>query len=116
MIDHADLFCLMRNCVSCLNPSLFEGWSTTVEEAKSMGKNMILSDIPVHREQNPPESIYFDHRNAEELAEILWWKYNHHDGGPDYHLEAIARELLTERTIRFAETYQKIVLESLTLK
>ena len=37
-IDYNDLFYFMRHCVSIINPSLFEGWSTTVEEAKSLGK------------------------------------------------------------------------------
>jgi glycosyltransferase involved in cell wall biosynthesis len=115
MINSIDLFYLMRNSVSVLNPSLFEGWSTTVEEAKSLGKNMTLSDIPVHREQDPPESDYFDPLNAAELAEVLWRKYNQHDGGPDFSLEAKAKETLTERTIRFAETYQRIILESFTI-
>ncbi len=34
-----------------INPSQFEGWSTTVEEAKSLGVKMLLSDLEVHKEQ-----------------------------------------------------------------
>jgi glycosyltransferase involved in cell wall biosynthesis len=111
MIPPPDLFCLMRNCVSCLNPSLFEGWSTTVEEAKSLGKNMILSDIPVHREQSPAGSVFFEPHNAEQLAAILFKKFNKHPGGPDFELERTAKERLRGRTIQFGENYQKIILE-----
>ena len=63
-----DLGCLMRRALALINPSYFEGWSTSVEEAKSLGKRVILSDIPVHREQNPPRGIYF----SPDCAEGLW--------------------------------------------
>lgn len=111
MVSSADLFYLMRNSVSVLNPSLFEGWSTTVEEAKSLGKNMVLSDIPVHREQAPPGSVYFDPHNAEQLADILDRKEQEHPGGPDLDLERSAREQLPARTREFARSYERIVLE-----
>jgi len=111
VVERDDLYYLMRNCISVLNPSLFEGWSTTVEESKSMGKNVILSDIPVHREQNPPNSIYFNPHDAEGLANILFEKYSQHSGGPDIELEQSAKAKLTERTLHFAESYQNIVLE-----
>ncbi len=47
---------LMRQSLAVLQPSRFEGWSTTVEETKSIGKTMLLSDIPVHREQSPADA------------------------------------------------------------
>ena len=53
LVPRSDVIALMRYSISLINPSFFEGWSTTVEEAKSMGKRIILSDIEVHREQNP---------------------------------------------------------------
>ncbi len=111
MINNADLFYLMRNSVSVLNPSLFEGWSTTVEEAKSLGKSVILSDIPVHREQAPPGRVFFNPHDAEELATVLDRKYEEHPGGPDFAMENAAKELLRERTIEFAKGYEKIILE-----
>ena len=37
--------------VALLNPSHFEGWSTTVEEARALGVPMLLSDLDVHLEQ-----------------------------------------------------------------
>lgn len=58
MIERQELNYLMKGALAVINPSRFEGWSTTVEEAKYLGKRLILSDIPVHHEQNPPDSLY----------------------------------------------------------
>lgn len=58
MIDRQELNYLMKGSLAVINPSRFEGWSTTVEEAKYFGKRLILSDIPVHHEQNPADSLY----------------------------------------------------------
>src|SRR5262249_36655529 len=68
LIPKQDQVQLLRAAVAYLQPSLFEGWNTGVEEAHLLGKPILLSDIPVHREQAPPRAIYFDPRNASELA------------------------------------------------
>lgn len=62
---------LLRASAAYLQPSLFEGWNTGVEEARMLGKKIFLSDIPVHREQNPPKASLFDATSAEKLAELL---------------------------------------------
>lgn len=116
LIDLIEVYYLMRNCISIINPSLFEGWSSTVEEAKSIGKNIILSNINVHKEQNPPEGVYFDPKNPQELAEILKEKWMNGESKPDFELEKIAQEKLEDRIIEFGKTYQKIVLEALQEK
>jgi len=110
LIPYGDVVSLMRNAVSVINPSLFEGWSSTVEEAKSIGKNLILSDIGVHREQAPPAAIYFDPHDPDRLSEIMADKWIHLSGGPDADLEATARENLQARTSLFAFGFQNIVL------
>jgi len=61
----------MRVAGAVINPSLFEGWSTTVEEAKSMGVPMLLSDIGVHREQAEGRASFFDPHAPETLADLL---------------------------------------------
>lgn len=50
-VDHLLVKSLMICADALVNPSRFEGWSTTVEEAKACGTPLILSDLPVHREQ-----------------------------------------------------------------
>ena len=71
LIPYSHLMSLMRCCTALLNPSLFEGWSTTVEEARAMGTPMILSDLEVHREQMGDQATYFDRHSAQSLANAL---------------------------------------------
>ena len=62
---------LLRASIAYLQPSLFEGWNTGVEEAAMLGKQILISDIPVHREQNPNGAILFDPYDSESLASKL---------------------------------------------
>ena len=71
LVPYADMQALMRHARGVINPSGFEGWSTTVEEAKALGKRTLLSDIPVHREQAPPGACYFSPDAPETLAALL---------------------------------------------
>lgn len=70
IIPYEDVFSLMRFSCAVVNPSKFEGWSSTVEECKSIGKRMLLSNIAVHREQMP-QAFFFDPDTPEELVELL---------------------------------------------
>jgi glycosyltransferase involved in cell wall biosynthesis len=71
VIPKHDQIQLLRAARFYLQPSLFEGWNTGVEEAHLFGKQILLSDIPVHREQIPPRATYFDPHDAHILAEKL---------------------------------------------
>lgn len=70
-LPRAEQLCLMRHTVAVIQPSLFEGWSTVVEEARVLGKAMLLSCIPVHQEQSPSSCRFFDPHDAEALADAL---------------------------------------------
>ena len=70
LIPHEHIPALMRSCAALINPSTFEGWSTTVEEAKAMGTPMILSSLRVHREQSE-DALFFDATSPGQLASIL---------------------------------------------
>jgi len=110
-IPYSHVVALAKHCKALINPSLFEGWSTTVEEAKSLGKKMILSDILVHKEQEPPGGIYFNPHNPDKLAEILWnvWVSDESDDL----LKIQAKRNLKERNMNFAKAYEKIILDNL---
>ena len=71
LIPYEDVQALMRSCVALINPSRFEGWSTSVEEAKALGVDMLLSDINVHREQAGALAQYFDVEDKDTLATLL---------------------------------------------
>jgi glycosyltransferase involved in cell wall biosynthesis len=50
-IPRSDQLGLMGEAIGVIQPSLFEGWSTVVEDAKALGVPLVVSDIEVHREQ-----------------------------------------------------------------
>ena len=108
VVPYNDLISLMKNSLALLNPSLFEGWSSTVEEAKSLGKRIILSDIPIHREQNPPGGYYFDPGDPEMLARHMKDIF-YSDHEPEGELLVDAEKNLRARKLFFAASYQQIV-------
>lgn len=113
MLPYADLMALMRHSVAIINPSLFEGWSTTVEEGKSMGKRVVLSDIPVHREQAPARGVYFQPNEPEQLAARLSELVSAHDPDEDLRCIREAWQTLGARRIEFASRFQQIVTDGL---
>jgi glycosyltransferase involved in cell wall biosynthesis len=107
MIDYDDVIVLMKKSLAVINPSLFEGWSSTVEECKVIGKNLILSNIQVHIEQNPDQGIYFDPEDPIKLSELLLKTWNHN---PPLSSQPIDLE---NQTKIFAHQFLKIVDECL---
>ncbi|KRR23768.1 glycosyl transferase [Bradyrhizobium retamae] len=71
LIPLSHVYALLRACTALINPSRSEGWSTTVEEAKSFGVPMILSDLDVHREQTNDTASYFGTDDPATLADHL---------------------------------------------
>lgn len=116
VIPYNDLVGLMVNAVALINPSRAEGWSTSVEEAKSLGKRIILSDIPVHREQAPPDGVYVDPDDATSLADAMWLVWTTFEPAVDRQRAARARRSLTGRVRAFGQAYQDIVLEVMANK
>jgi glycosyltransferase involved in cell wall biosynthesis len=51
LLPRAEQIALIRGASAVLQPSRFEGWSTIIEDAKSLGKAIVASDIAVHHEQ-----------------------------------------------------------------
>ena len=111
MVPYEDVLILIRQAVAVINPSLFEGWSTTVEESKSIGKQLVLSDIEVHREQAAPKATYFEPHNARQLADILRKKWNELKAGPDTVMEAESQRILGSRIRQYADTFVNIIMK-----
>lgn len=110
MVPHEDLMGLMAHSVAVVNPSLFEGWSTTVEEARSMGKRVLLSDIATHREQAPARGRFFAPADADGLAALLWQAWNEIDPAAEAVAMGAAAAELPGRRQRFAREYEDIAL------
>jgi glycosyltransferase involved in cell wall biosynthesis len=108
VIPKIDQVQLIRTCLAMIQPSLFEGWSTVVEDARCFGKQIALSDLPVHLEQNPPNALFFPRNDPAQLAEILeqWW----HQLQPGVNLaaEVVARENNHLRIQSFAHKFLAI--------
>jgi glycosyltransferase involved in cell wall biosynthesis len=105
MIPLAHVYALLRTSIALINPSKFEGWSTTVEEAKSFGVPVILSDIDVHLEQAGGTGRYFSVGDAAALAEHLEAAWNECRA-------AVVRDLLPNvepRVRAFAEGFVDLV-------
>lgn len=113
LVPFEDLMGIMHHAVAMINPSRFEGWSTSVEEAKSLGKRMILSNIPVHLEQDPPEGIFVDPDNAPDLATAVRQVLREHDADRARTLMQEAERELPHRVRQFGEAYQSILLEAM---
>lgn len=112
LIPKIDQIQLMRRSLVVIQPSLFEGWSTLVEDARCLGKHLILSDLPVNQEQNPPHSIFFKRDSADHLANFLakYWEYL--APGPNLEDEAMAKVNNLKEIQTFGETFLKIAQTS----
>jgi glycosyltransferase involved in cell wall biosynthesis len=113
LVPRTEVGRLMRHAVAVINPSLYEGRSTTVEEAKSLGKRMILSDIPVHREQAPADGVYFNPHKPAELADVLWRVWSEFDPVHDQRRMQRALAEWPRRQAEFARQYETLVKEVL---
>jgi glycosyltransferase involved in cell wall biosynthesis len=106
VVPYADMQGLMRHACAVINPSRFEGWSTSVEEAKSMNQAVLLSDLPVHREQAPTDATYFAVDDARALADAMLAVQRR----PATHLRAGPAQASHEERLRaFGSAYLRIV-------
>jgi glycosyltransferase involved in cell wall biosynthesis len=102
---------LLRRTLAVLQPSLFEGWSTVVEDARVLGRPLLLSDLPVHREQDPPRTKYFPATDAVALAELMAEAWKEYPSGPDQTLEMTARAAAEHRLIEVGRTFLALANE-----
>ena len=105
---------LLRVAAAVIQPSLFEGWSSLVEDAQALGKTIYVSDIPVHREQDPPRAHFFDPTSPEELAGLIVRDWNAMVPGPDPVDEAEARQTQEQRAIDYAYRFLRVVDQART--
>ena len=112
LVPHEHVLLLMRQSICVLNPSLFEGWGYTAEEARSLGKRVLVSDIPAHREQNAPHATFFEPTDCDDLTEKLAQIWHEARPGPDAELESEARDNLPGRLNAYAEAFMSVAREA----
>ncbi len=107
-IPYEDIVALMRASIAVLNPSFYEGWSTTVEEAKALGVPLLLSNIPVHQEQSPLICKYFNPSDPKEIADILLSAWTEWQNDNYLKSEQQSANYVQERKKEFAENFLSI--------
>jgi glycosyltransferase involved in cell wall biosynthesis len=106
-IPRMDQLQLMRASIAVIQPSRFEGWSTVVEDARALGKPILLSDFPVHREQDPNGARFFPLQDAGALAQAISEAADL-PAGPDPENEAAARRDTAVRVAAFGRGFLAI--------
>jgi glycosyltransferase involved in cell wall biosynthesis len=101
VISRSEQLEIMRNSQGVLQPSLFEGWSTVIEDAKSLQVPVVASNLNVNIEQLGKKALYFDPHNPDELASILM-------NYPERNLNDLFYEDYTERIKDAAKMLLKI--------
>jgi glycosyltransferase involved in cell wall biosynthesis len=97
LVPRARQIAIFRDAAAVLQPSRFEGWSTVVEDARSLGKRVILSDIDVHREQMP-DALFFTAGDPQSLADKIASVWPALKAGPDVAQETAAQNDLAQRS------------------
>ena len=109
LLDRHTQIQLMRGAAAIIQPSLYEGWSSLLEDARALAKCIYVSDIPIHREQDPPDAQFFNPHTPEELAELLVKDWRRLTPGPDLVGEQRALSIQNDRAIDFARRFLRIV-------
>lgn len=103
VISRSDQLQLMRYSQAVLQPSLFEGWSTVIEDAKSLQVPVVASNLKVNYEQLSDNGVYFDPHKPEELTHIL-------KNYPKRNLNDVYYEDYSKRVTKAAKTLLRILI------
>lgn len=111
VVPYEDVVGLLVNAQAIINPSLFEGWSSSVEEAKSLGVPMLLSDIAVHKEQAIEKATFFSANDPSSLADKMVEMLDTSKAPQVVHQPIDRDDVNNKRLVEFGENYQNIVME-----
>ena len=100
IIPRQDQLSLMKHSKAVVQPSLFEGWSTVIEDAKSLHVPVLASNLPVNIEQLMDTAVFFDPRSGEDLASHLENFSQQHD--------TLRYDSYESRVRQFAEDFMNI--------
>lgn len=111
-ISRHDQIQLIRRSLAIIQPSQFEGWSTVVEDGRSLGKQIFLSNLDVHLEQNPPNCCFFEMGNEIDLALKIENNIGHLKAGPIFENEEKAytenQNLMKEYGLNFVRMTNRL--------
>lgn len=116
MIPRTEQVALIRGSIAVLQPSRFEGWSTAVEDAKTLGKTLLVSDIEVHREQlGDDHPSYLNVDDARIWAEAMRKVWLSGQPGPDTKKEAVAQKQLVARQLACGRDLLAVMREAMSI-
>ena len=105
IVPYNDLMDLMHLSIAVINPSKSEGWSSTVEQAKSMGKMVLLSNLAVHKEQAPFRSFYFNPNKKINLKKKIIELHNNYSFIKEQKKMKLARKKMSNIKKEFVQQY-----------
>jgi len=70
-LDRKEQLVIMQNTQAVIQPSLFEGWSTVIEDAQALGTYVIASNIAVNQEQIQKNVRFFDPHDYKSLVTAI---------------------------------------------
>jgi GT2 family glycosyltransferase/glycosyltransferase involved in cell wall biosynthesis len=108
-IEREDQIQIIRASRFVVQPSLFEGWSTVLEDCRSLGKVVLASDLGVHYEQNPIGMKTFHRRDPVNLSIELNHLWNQSSDGPDLIQEQTAIHHVHSLVHEYAHNFCHIV-------
>lgn len=99
-LDRKEQLIIMQQAEAVIQPSLFEGWSTVIEDAQALGTYVIASNIAVNQEQIQKNVRFFDPHSTASLVDAI--EQDHFDVEPISY---------AERRIEQARRFMKMVEE-----
>ncbi len=110
LVPKPDLTELMRLATVIIQPSRYEGWSTVVQDAITLGRPVICSDIPVHHVQAPNALGFFGCDDPERLSELLNSLWGNLTPGPDIKAESTCIENQSAMAMKYGKDLLDICL------
>jgi glycosyltransferase involved in cell wall biosynthesis/Tfp pilus assembly protein PilF len=109
VIPRATQIEILRRACAIIQPSLFEGWSTVIEDARALGRPLFVSNIPVHREQVGDEATFFTAGDPRSLADAILSTGDRLVPGPCPEREVVAARALQSRADASARQFLRIL-------
>lgn len=70
-LDRKEQLVIMKHAQAVIQPSLFEGWSTVIEDAQALGVYVIASNLDVNQEQIQKNVRFFNPHDAISLVNAI---------------------------------------------
>lgn len=114
LLPKAEQVALMRRSIAILQPSQFEGWSTVIEDAKTLGKLVLASNLAVNLEQlGVSHPFYLEIEDFRQWATMMQQVWSDTPPGPNLLHEQAGLEYLSLATKDCGVKFAKVVKKAL---